>query len=167
VRIRSASLIYTTSLSKVVLLLVVSNVFMLSAWYLHLKYWADRPWYTAAFLSWCIAFLEYAVHIPANRIGHTLLTLPQLQILQVGLSLFLFIPFATLVMKRSIGMDYVWASVCLLAAAFFIFRENSRLPMQAMQTPNLEISQSEPYRSAEVGAIRAQSSGILDGRVEP
>lgn len=157
----------TTSLSKVVLLLVVSNAFMLSAWYLHLRYWTDRPWYTAAFLSWCIAFLEYAMHIPANRIGHNLLTLPQLQILQVGLSLFLFIPFAALVMKRSVGMDYLWASVCLIGAAFFIFRESGRLPSQAKQVPVIEGAASESSLRTEAGAVGIRSSEYLDSREGP
>jgi uncharacterized protein (DUF486 family) len=107
---------------KTVLLLLVSNLFMLTAWYFHLKQWSDRPWYVASFLSWCIAAVEYTVHIPANRIGHTALTLSQLQILQVGISLLLFIPFAVFVMKAPVKLDYVWASLCLVGAAYFIFR---------------------------------------------
>lgn len=111
-----------TVLTKTVLLLLVSNLFMLTAWYVHLRQWSDRPWYFAAFLSWCIAAFEYSVHIPANRIGATELSLGQLHILQVGISLLLFIPFAILVMKSPPKMDYVWATVCLMAAAYFIFR---------------------------------------------
>jgi uncharacterized protein (DUF486 family) len=107
---------------RTVLLLVISNCFMLTAWYLHLKTWNHRPWYIAALLSWCIAFFEYSVHIPANRIGHAVLTLSQLQILQVGLSLVLFIPFALIVMKHPVKLDYIWASLCLVGAAYFIFR---------------------------------------------
>ena len=109
-------------LTRTVLLLVVSNVFMLTAWYLHLKTLNHKPWYIAALVSWCIAFFEYTVHIPANRIGHTELTLSQLQILQVGMSLLIFIPFAILVMGVPIKMDYIWAALCLIGAAYFIFR---------------------------------------------
>lgn len=108
--------------TRTVLLLIVSNVFMLSAWYFHLKQWGHKPWYLAALFSWCIAFFEYTVHIPANRIGHTVFSLPQLQVLQIGMSLVMFIPFSYLVMQKSVSLDYLWASICLAAAAYFIFR---------------------------------------------
>ena len=108
-------------LLKTVLLLIVSNCCMLTAWYFHLKQWNDRPWYVAAFLSWCIAGIEYSAHIPANRIGSAVLTLSQLQILQVGLSLLLFIPFAIVVMKAPVKLDYVWAALCLVGASYFMF----------------------------------------------
>jgi hypothetical protein len=84
---------YITNLSvlaKTLLLLVISNLFMLTAWYYHLKHLSDKPWYVAAYVSWGIAFFEYTVHIPANRIGHSELTLSQLQIMQVGMSLLMF-----------------------------------------------------------------------------
>ena len=109
-------------LTRTVLLLVVSNLFMLTAWYFHLKTLNHKPWYIAALVSWGIAFFEYSVHIPANRIGHTVLTLSQLQILQVGISLLIFIPFAILVMNEPLKTDYIWAAFFLLAAAYFIFR---------------------------------------------
>jgi uncharacterized protein (DUF486 family) len=109
-------------ITKTVLLLVVSNLFMLTAWYFHLKALNDKPWYLASLASWGIAFFEYTVHIPANRIGHAELTLAQLQILQVGMSLLLFMPFALFVMKKPITLDYGLASLCLAGAAFFIFR---------------------------------------------
>ena len=111
-----------SAFSKTILLLVVSNLFMLSAWYLHLKFFSHKPWYTAALLSWGIAFFEYTVHIPANRIGHEVMTLSKLQILQVSMSLLIFIPFAWFLMDHPIKMDYVWASMCLVGAAYFIFR---------------------------------------------
>jgi len=109
-------------LTKTVLLLMVSNCFMLTAWYFHLKQWYDKPWYIAVLLSWCIAFFEYTVHIPANRIGSTSLLLPQLQILQIGMSLLLFIPFSIIVMGARIKYDYIWAAFCLTGATYFIFR---------------------------------------------
>ena len=62
------------------------------------------------------------VHVPANRIGHTALTLTQLQILQLGISLLIFIPFAIFVMGSPVKTDYLWASLCLVGAAYFIFR---------------------------------------------
>ncbi|KAB8334832.1 DMT family protein [Scytonema tolypothrichoides VB-61278] len=112
-------------LSKVILLLTISNAFMLTAWYLHLKYLNHRPWYIASLASWFIAFFEYTVHIPANRIGHSQLSLSKLQILQVGMSLLIFMPFAIIIMGEPIKADYIWAALCLLAAAYFIFRSTT------------------------------------------
>jgi len=109
-------------LTRTVLLLTVSNAFMLTAWYLHLKTLNHKPWYIAALVSWGIAFFEYTVHIPANRIGHNELTLTQLQILQIGMSLLIFIPFTVFVMGSPVKPDYIWASFCLVGAAYFIFR---------------------------------------------
>ena len=108
--------------TRTVLLLMVSNLFMLTAWYFHLKTLNHKPWYIASLVSWGIAFFEYSVHIPANRIGHTVLTLSQLQILQVGMSLLIFVPFTIFVMNEPIKLDYIWAALCLLGAAYFIFR---------------------------------------------
>ena len=110
------SLVYT------ILLLVVSNGFMLTAWYLHLNTMNHKHWIIAALVSWGIAFFEYLVHIPANRIGNTVLSLPQLQILQIGMSLIIFVPFSIFVMNRAIKLDYLWAALCLCGAAYFIFR---------------------------------------------
>ena len=103
-------------------LLLVSNFFMLCAWYLHLKYISVRQWVIAAILSWLIAFFEYTVHIPANRIGYKVINLQQLQVLQIGLSLLMFIPFSYFIMDKPVTLNYIWAGVCLSGAAFFIFR---------------------------------------------
>ncbi len=135
-------------LGPVLLLLMASNTFMLSAWYLHLRLWGDRPWYIAAFLSWCIAGVEYSAHIPANRLGNAVLTLPQLQILQVGLSLLFFIPFAVFVMKRPLGANYLLAAACLVGAAFFIFRE-ARVKTEI---PKMVGSESAPSMLVELQA---------------
>lgn len=109
-------------LTRTILLLVASNFFMLCAWYLHLRFLDHKPWYIAAFASWGIAFFEYSVHIPANRIGSTELSLFQLQILQVGMSLLMFVPFAIFIMEQPFKTDYYWAAICMSAAAYFIFR---------------------------------------------
>jgi len=108
--------------AQTVLLLTASNCFMLTAWYLHLDYLRDKPWYVAVLASWAVAFLEYIFHIPANRIGHTQFDLSQLQILQVGMSLLLFVPFSVVVMGAPVKLDYVWASLCLMGSAYFLFR---------------------------------------------
>ena len=67
---------------KTVLLLVASNLFMTFAWYGHLKNLSSKPWYIAALVSWGIAFFEYMIQVPANRIGYGALSLAQLKILQ-------------------------------------------------------------------------------------
>jgi len=104
------------------LLLIGSNVFMTFAWYAHLKNLAARPWYVAALVSWGIAFFEYLLQVPANRIGYTQLSLPQLKILQEVITLTVFVPFAVLYMHKPLKLDYVWAGLCILAAVYFVFR---------------------------------------------
>ena len=103
-------------------LLILSNVFMTFAWYAHLKNLNGRAWYVAAFLSWGVALFEYLLQVPANRIGYTALSLPQLKILQEVITLSIFVPFAILYMDQPLKLDYVWAGLCLLGAVYFIFR---------------------------------------------
>ena len=105
-----------------VLLLGASNVFMTFAWYAHLKDLAVRPWWIAALASWGIALFEYLLQVPANRIGYTTLTLPQLKILQEAVTLTVFVPFAVFYMNAPLKLDYLWASLCILGAVYFIFR---------------------------------------------
>jgi uncharacterized protein len=104
------------------LLLVASNVFMTFAWYAHLKNMLDRPWYLAALASWGIALFEYLLQVPANRIGYTQLSLPQLKILQEVITLSVFVPFAFFYMGKPLKLDYLWAGLCLMGAVFFVFR---------------------------------------------
>jgi uncharacterized protein len=112
-----------SGLAKTILLLCVSNTFMLTAWYLHLKVLGNRPWYLAVVFSWGIAFFEYCVHIPANRVGHHTLSIPSLQILQVGMSLLFFIPFAYFVLGIVVKADYLIAAGLIFLAGYFIFRK--------------------------------------------
>ena len=107
---------------KAALLLGLSNVFMTFARYAHLKNLSDKPWYIAAFLSWGIAFFEYLLQVPANRVGYTALTLGQLKILQEVITLSVFVPFAILYMQQPLKLDFLWAGLCLLGAVYFIFR---------------------------------------------
>jgi uncharacterized protein (DUF486 family) len=104
------------------LLLLGSNVFMTFAWYAHLRNLADRPWYVAAVVSWSIAFFEYLLQVPGNRIGYTQLSLPQLKILQEVITLSIFMPFAVLYMNKPLKLDYLWAALCILGAVYFVFR---------------------------------------------
>ncbi len=103
-------------------LLTASNLFMTFAWYGHLKYLQSSPWWTAAIVSWGIALFEYLLQVPANRIGYTALSLPQLKIMQEVITLTVFVPFAVIYMDQPVKLDYVWAGVCLLGAVYFIFR---------------------------------------------
>ncbi len=107
---------------KTVLLLLISNVFMTFAWYAHLKNLNDKMWYIAAVVSWGIAFVEYMFQVPANRIGYTAMTLPQLKILQEVITLSVFMPFAIFYMNQPVKLDYIWAGLCLMGAVYFIFR---------------------------------------------
>ena len=103
-------------------LLLCSNVFMTFAWYAHLKELNHKHWLLAALLSWGIALFEYVLQVPANRIGHNVLNVGQLKILQEIISLSIFVPFSVLYLREPLKLDYLWASLCLLGAAYFIFR---------------------------------------------
>lgn len=103
-------------------LLTLSNLFMTFAWYGHLKNMSAKPWVVAAIASWGIAFFEYMLQVPANRIGSTSLALGQLKILQEIIALTVFVPFAVFYMKEKLSLDYLWAAFCIAAAAYFIFR---------------------------------------------
>jgi uncharacterized protein (DUF486 family) len=104
------------------LLLVASNVFMTFAWYAHLKNLSSQPWWIAALASWGIALFEYLLQVPANRIGFTQLSLGQLKILQEAITLGVFVPFAVFYMGQPVKLDYLWAGLCIIGAAYFIFR---------------------------------------------
>jgi uncharacterized protein (DUF486 family) len=108
-----------------VVLLTLSNVFMTFAWYAHLKEMNDKPWYLAALASWGIAAVEYVFQVPGNRIGYTVMTLPQLKILQEVITLTVFVPFVVLYMKQGLKLDYLWAALCMVGAVYFIFREGT------------------------------------------
>lgn len=109
---------------KTILLLTISNIFMTFAWYAHLKDMKDKPWIIAALVSWGIALFEYLLQVPANRIGHGQFTLGQLKIMQEIIALSVFVPFAVLYMQEPIKLDYLWAGLCLVGAAYFMFRGN-------------------------------------------
>ena len=107
-----------------ILLLSLSNVFMTFAWYAHLKTLNHRAWWIAALVSWGIALFEYLLQVPANRIGYTVLTVPQLKILQELVTLAVFVPFVLLYLKQGLKLDYLWASLCMLGAVYFMFRSH-------------------------------------------
>jgi uncharacterized protein (DUF486 family) len=109
-------------ITKTVVLLICSNVFMTFAWYAHLRNLSQKPWIVAALVSWGIALFEYLLQVPANRIGHTQLELGQLKILQEVITLGVFVPFAFLYMKEPVRLNFLWAGLCLCGAVFFMFR---------------------------------------------
>jgi len=104
-------------------LLVLSNVFMTFAWYAHLKELSGKPWLVAALVSWGIALFEYLLQVPANRIGHEVLSVGQLKIMQEIITLSVFVPFAIFYLKEPLKTDYLWAGLCILGAAYFVFRD--------------------------------------------
>lgn len=110
-------------LAQVIFLLVCSNTFMSFAWYSHLKNQQCAPLLQVIVLSWCIAFFEYSLMIPANRLGNQFLTLPQLKIIQEVVSLSVFVPFLVFYMHRPLTWNYLWAALCIVGALFFIFRD--------------------------------------------
>jgi uncharacterized protein (DUF486 family) len=106
-----------------VALLFCSNIFMTFAWYAHLKELNHKPWLIAALISWGIALIEYLFQVPANRIGHTVLTVGQLKITQEVITLTVFVPFSLFYLKEPLKLDYLWAGLCLLGAVYFMFRD--------------------------------------------
>lgn len=112
----------SVTLLKTIFLLSISNLFMLFAWYGHLKNLNSKPWIIAALISWGIALVEYLFQVPANRIGFTQLDLAQLKILQEVITLTVFVPFAIYYMQQPIKLDFLWAAMCLMGAVYFIFR---------------------------------------------
>ncbi|NMA41758.1 MAG: DMT family protein [Oligosphaeraceae bacterium] len=109
-------------LFQTLLLLFCSNMFMTYAWYGHLRHFKHRAWILAVLASWGIAFFEYLLQVPANRIGNQVLSVSQLKIIQEAISLSVFVPFAIFFLGEKWNWNFLWASFCLLLAVFFIFR---------------------------------------------
>ncbi|MBF0206253.1 MAG: DMT family protein [Oligoflexia bacterium] len=108
---------------RTIILLTLSNVFMTFAWYGHLKNLKDRPLWIAILVSWGIALLEYCLQVPANRVGSNYYTLVQLKVIQEILTMVVFALFAALYMHVHLTRNLLWAGLCLVGAAFFIFRD--------------------------------------------
>ena len=103
---------------------VIANVFMTYAWYGHLKDAKHAPLWAAVLLSWGVAFLEYCVQVPANRIGFNegAYSLQQLKVMQEVITMAVFAAFAVWYMRERLTLDFLWAGLCLVGAAFFMFR---------------------------------------------
>ncbi|HUG91094.1 MAG TPA: DMT family protein [Planctomycetaceae bacterium] len=103
-----------------ILLLTVSNVFMVLAWYGHLKF-KSSPLWLAIFASWGIAFVEYCFQVPANRIGHGRFTAPQLKVIQEVITLVVFGVFSALYLREHLQWNDLVGFALILAAVFFVF----------------------------------------------
>ncbi len=113
---------------RTVIFLSLSNVFMTVAWYGHLKNLKTQPLIIAIVASWGIAFAEYCFQVPANRIGYGYFSLPQLKVMQEIITMIIFAAFALLYMGVPITRNFIWAGLCLIGAAYFIFKDG--LPVQ-------------------------------------
>ena len=112
---------------KTIALLFGSNIFMTFAWYGHLKNLQSRPLIVAILVSWAIAFFEYVLQVPANRIGYQVFSLGQLKIIQEMITMIVFALFAYFYMQKPVTLNYLFASICMLGAAYFIFRDSTPL----------------------------------------
>ena len=105
-----------------VLLLIGSNVFMTMAWYGHLKF-TDRPIWLVVFAAWGIAFFEYCLQVPANRMGHLVYTAPQLKGMQEVITLIVFAGFSVWYLGEPLKWNHIAGFVLIVIAAFLIFLE--------------------------------------------
>ena len=110
------------TIALTIALLVGSNIFMTFAWYAHLRDMQARPVVVAILASWGIAFFEYVLQVPANRIGFGTLSLAQLKVIQEVITLSVFVPFAAFYMQQPMKLDFLWAALCLVGAVYFVFR---------------------------------------------
>lgn len=101
-------------------LLLASNVFMTFAWYGHLKF-TDRPLWIVILVSWAIAFFEYCLQVPGNRIGYRVYNPAQLKTIQEIITLVVFVAFSTLYLGAEIKWNHIVGFALIVAASFFIF----------------------------------------------
>ncbi|WP_313612558.1 DMT family protein [Agrobacterium sp.] len=104
-----------------VLMLVASNVFMTFAWYGHLKH-KGSALFLAIMASWGIAFFEYCLAVPANRIGSAVYTTAQLKTMQEVITLIVFAGFSIFWLKESLTINHVIGFALIALGASFIFR---------------------------------------------
>jgi uncharacterized protein (DUF486 family) len=114
-----------------IVLLSLSNIFMTYAWYGHLKYHGDKPLWAAILISWGIAFFEYCLMVPANRIGYGQFTGYQLKIMQEVITLVVFVAFAWLVLGEKLRWNYAVSLLFIALAVFFAFGFRKAVPPAA------------------------------------
>jgi uncharacterized protein (DUF486 family) len=103
-------------------LLVASNVFMTFAWYGHLKHKA-APLYVVILVSWGIAFFEYCLMVPANRIGHGYFSAVELKTIQEVITLSIFLVFTVLYLHEPVGLNHVLGFALIAAGAWLVFQK--------------------------------------------
>jgi len=107
---------------RTIILLTISNIFMTTAWYGHLRFKEVALW-RVILISWLIAFVEYCFQVPANRIGHLTFSAAQLKTIQEVISLTVFAGFSVLYLKEQLKWNYIVGFVLILAAVFFVFKK--------------------------------------------
>jgi uncharacterized protein (DUF486 family) len=127
---------------------------MTYAWYGHLKDMRTKHVMLAVLVSWGIAFFEYCLQVPANRLGISYFNLPQLKVIQEVLTMVVFAGFCFFYMREKLTWDYLWASLCLVGAAFFMFRNLPRTE-HPLQNPL-----SSPSSIPRVGTIHPTRRGV-------
>lgn len=105
-----------------VILLTISNIFMIFAWYGHLKFKSTALW-IVILSSWGIAFFEYCFQVPANRLGHNYFDTAQLKIMQEAITIIVFTVFSVLYLKEELKWNYIIGFILILLAAFFVFKK--------------------------------------------
>ncbi len=120
----SLYLLFAMTLSPAVapvILLLLSNLFMTFAWYGHLKY-KSAPIMLAILASWGIAFVEYCLAVPANRIGHAVYSTAELKTMQEVITLVVFAGFSVLFLKEPLAWNHAVGFALIAAGAFFVFQ---------------------------------------------
>jgi hypothetical protein len=107
-----------------VVLLFLSNVFMTFAWYGHLKWFHDKPLWAVVLISWGIAFVEYCLMVPANRLGYGRFTGYELKIIQEVITLAVFVGFAWAVLGEKLKWNYAVSLALIFLAVWFAFGVN-------------------------------------------
>lgn len=105
-----------------VVLLVLSNIFMMFAWYGHLKY-KSAPLWIVIIASWLIAFFEYCLQVPANRYGSQYFSTAQLKTMQEAITLVVFAAFSVLYLKEDFRWNYAVGFAFMVVAVFFVFKK--------------------------------------------
>jgi uncharacterized protein (DUF486 family) len=104
-----------------IFLLLASNVFMTFAWYGHLNYQGSALW-IAVLASWGIAFFEYCLAVPANRLGSAVYSTAELKTMQEVITLTVFAVFSVLYLKEPITINHLVGFALIMAGAYFIFK---------------------------------------------
>jgi hypothetical protein len=105
-----------------IVLLTLSNVFMMFAWYGHLKF-KSAPLWIVVIISWAIAFFEYCLQVPANRIGHSYWDAAHLKTLQEVITLGVFVLFSIFYLKEEFKWNYAVGFALMVLAVFFVFKK--------------------------------------------